>query len=189
MPDPAEAAALYIAGVLPPDEAAAVEARLDAGDRALAGEVASYGALLLALCDGSAEVAPPSGAKQALLDRVAGARRLVPASPSAVEPVIFRRGGMDWRPHEVRGIEYCVLRRDPSRDLQTTLYRLAPGVEIPAHPHPVEEECYVLEGDFHTHGTTLLAGDYVKAPAGPDHEPTFTRCGCLLLVVSEVRGS
>jgi anti-sigma factor ChrR (cupin superfamily) len=195
--DPVEEAALYVAGALPPEEAAAVEARLAEGDDALAAEVASYDAVVRALCGRGDDVPPDPGTRRALLDLVsrrgAGGRGGPPAQPPRVTPpagVFIRRGGStDWRAYEVPGIHFCVLRRDPDRNLQTTLFRVAPGVEIPGHPHPVDEECYVLDGDFHSHGTTLFAGDYMRAPAGSRHEATYTEGGCYLLVVSEVRGA
>jgi putative transcriptional regulator len=195
--DPVEEAALYVAGALSPEEAAAVEARLAGGDDALATEVASYDGVIRALCGHGDDVPPDPDTRRALLDLVsdhgAGARARPPARATRATPpsgVFIRRGGaMDWRTHQIPGIEFCVLGLDRDRNLQTTLIRVAPGVRIPAHRHPVDEECYVLEGDIRSHGTTLFAGDYMKAPAGSVHKTTYTEGGCLLLIVSEVRGA
>ncbi len=52
--DPVEQAALLVAGALPPDEVASLEARLASGDVFLASEIESYDAVIRAEreCDG-----------------------------------------------------------------------------------------------------------------------------------------
>jgi anti-sigma factor ChrR (cupin superfamily) len=189
--DPVEQAALYVAGALPPAEAAAVEARLAAGDEALAAEIASYDAVVRALSDPADVVPPDPRTKLDLLEMVSrsmpagGGGRTHPVAPATV--FIRRKESTDWREYGIPGVRFRVLHRDPARNLQTTLIRAAAGVKFPGHPHPVDEECYILDGDFHSHGTALFAGDYMRAPAGSHHGTTYTEGGCLLLVVSDVR--
>ena len=178
--DPAEQAALLVAGALPPDEVASLEARLAAGDVFLASEIESYDAVLRALNGNVAEVMPDPLIKQSLLDRISRPgpeTRVGPdrsgRGPSSPAEVFIRRAQFsDWEEYGVPGIQRCVLFRDFKRNLQTSLIRIAPGVEAPPHPHPQAEECYVVEGDFMTSGTTLFAGDYMRSPAGSSHGAT-----------------
>jgi anti-sigma factor ChrR (cupin superfamily) len=192
--DPAEQAALLVAGALPPEEVAALEARLAAGDAFLASEIESYDAVIRALNENTSEVIPDPSIKQSLLDRISRPepeKRAAPArssqGPGIPAEVFIRRAQFsDWEEYGVPGIQRCVLFRDFGRNLQTSLIRIAPGVEAPPHPHLQAEECYVVEGDFMTSGTTLFAGDYMRYPAGSSHGATCTENGCVLLITSEV---
>src|SRR5271155_4113307 len=96
--DPAELAALLIAGALPPDEVASLEARLAAGDAFLASEIASYDAVIRALNGSVTEITPDPSIKQSLLDRIAGQgpeQRVAPErsvrGPSFPAEVFIRR--------------------------------------------------------------------------------------------------
>jgi quercetin dioxygenase-like cupin family protein len=192
--DPAELAALLVAGALPPEEVASLQARLAAGDAFLASEIESYDAVIRALYGNVTEVMPDPSIKQSLFDRISGPgpeKRVAPDRPgpgsSFLAEVFIRRAQFsDWEEYGVPGIQRCVLFRDFGRNLQTSLIRVAPGVEFPPHRHPQAEECYVVEGDFMTSGTTLFAGDYIRSPAGSSHDATRTQNGCVLLVTSEV---
>jgi quercetin dioxygenase-like cupin family protein len=192
--DPVEQAALLVAGALPPDEIAALEARLAAGDGFLRSEIESYDTVLRELNGNATEVTPDPTIKQALLDRIgrqAPEKRVAPdragQEPSFPAEVFIRRAQFsDWEEYGVPGIQRCVLFRDLGRNLQTSLIRIAPGVEAPQHPHPQAEECYVVQGDFITSRTTLLAGDYIRSPAGSSHGNSRTENGCVLLVTSAV---
>jgi mannose-6-phosphate isomerase-like protein (cupin superfamily) len=194
--DLAELAALYVAGALPPDEATEVEVRLAEGDKALAAEIATYGTVINAFSEGTPPVEPDPKVKQALLDRIAspevrGDARL--ASPElaadSTSKVFIRRDRRgDWVEFGIPGIQLCILFRDQERDVQTSLIRMAPGSELPAHFHRNFEECFVLEGEAESEGTSLSAGDYVRAPAGSPHGLTRSEKGCLLLLISELKG-
>jgi anti-sigma factor ChrR (cupin superfamily) len=48
-----------------------------------------------------------------------------------------------WKPFH-HGVEIKVLHR--TGDVMSYLLRLAPGATLPAHRHPIDEECVVLEG-------------------------------------------
>ena len=184
-----ELAALYAAGVLPPDEAAAVESRLDEGDLRLAGEIASYGAVLAAIAEGSEPTVPGPETRERLLEQIA---RMAPGRErargddridEASAVIIFRRGqSREWVDLDIPGIQECLLYRDPGRNIETKLIRVAPGFPIPGHPHPGVEECFLLEGDLHTYGKVLTAGDYMVAPPDSVHPESYTEKGCLLLV-------
>lgn len=72
-----------------------------------------------------------------------------------------------WRPF-LPGIERKVLHRHASgpgnqpRGIMSYLLRLAPGAVLPAHHHPVDEECVVLSG-------VLKIGATLQLPAGGFH--------------------
>jgi anti-sigma factor ChrR (cupin superfamily) len=188
--DPVELAALYAAGVLPPVEAAAVESRLDAGELLLAEELASYEGVVLALVEGLEPVAPDPGIRRKLLQQVEELRSDEGRPPSPSDPVphpgleiLIRRTELGtWRDLEIPGVQECLLYHDRLRNVQTKLIRMAPGAELPAHPHPGVEECYLLEGDLQSFGTDFHTGDYMRAPAGSHHSPSFTQNGCLFLL-------
>jgi anti-sigma factor ChrR (cupin superfamily) len=188
-PAPEELAALYAAGVLPPDEAAAVEARLDAGDPRLAGEIASYDMVLVALAEGSEPAVPSPKTRERLLDQVARTgpgRRQGPGHDRFEDAssgfVLRRRELRKWVDLGIPGIQECLLYHDPVRSIEAKLLRAAPGSVLPAHPHPGVEECFLLEGDLQTYGKELLPGDYMVAPPGSRHPRSRTRNGCLILV-------
>jgi anti-sigma factor ChrR (cupin superfamily) len=188
-PAPEELAALYAAGVLPPDEAAAVEARLDAGDPRLAGEIASYDRVLVALAEGSEPTVPSPKTRDSILEQAA---RMRPGRGQGPGDDRFDKAssGFVLRRHELRkwvdlgipGIQECLLYHDPIRNIETKLIRAAPGSTLPPHRHPGVEECFVLEGDLRTYGKDLLPGDYMVAPPGSLHPRSRTRNGCLILV-------
>jgi anti-sigma factor ChrR (cupin superfamily) len=192
--DPVEQAALYAAGALPPDEVAAVEARLDTGDEVLASELSSYDALLGSLLGEADPVEPDPASKAAILRRVTGSTGAVeakadrrPSGPGEAEEVLIcraRPGG--WQECGVPGIQFRLLHRDTGRKMQTGLIRMAPGTVLPEHPHPGVEECYVLEGDISTMGTVLTSGDYVRFPAGSSHGRSRTEGGCLIFLTSGI---
>jgi anti-sigma factor ChrR (cupin superfamily) len=169
-----ELAALYAAGALPPEEAREVEYRLGAGDRTLGAEVASYAAVLLALADGLGPVEPAPAVKRALLKKAAGSRRA---------GTLVRRADADgWQESGAPGVRQRILFHDPARNILTRLIQADPGSTIPVHPHDGDEECYVLAGDFRSHGTTFYPGDYLRCPSGSRHPVSSSERGCLILV-------
>jgi anti-sigma factor ChrR (cupin superfamily) len=191
--DPVELAALYTAGALTPEEVASFEARLDAGDEVLATEVSSYDEVIYSLLGNVEEVAPPPTSMSGVLEQVAGLKRHEPGLKPTVPnyrgegEIFIRRAQLgDWREYGVPGIQLRVLFRDYERNLQTSLIRMAAGVELPGHPHPGVEECYVVEGDVSSIGTSFSAGDYMRFPAGTTHDSSRTVDGCLLLITTEI---
>lgn len=78
------------------------------------------------------------------------------------------------------GIDMKFLRR--ASDTATYLLRMAPGISVPGHDHPVDEECLVLEGDVWLGNTHAFAGDYHLGRRGIPHGVIHTETGCLLFV-------
>jgi anti-sigma factor ChrR (cupin superfamily) len=83
------------------------------------------------------------------------------------------------------GIEIKRLRRDEQSE--TTLWRMAPGAELPAHAHHMDEECLVLEGSLVQGGDEFFPGDFVLALAGRDHAAFTSPRGALFLIRGELR--
>ena len=64
---------------------------------------------------------------------------------------------------------------------ESYLVRLEPGARAPAHSHPGDEECVVLEGSVrYVGGSTLNAGDYEAVLAGARHTELVSDHGALV---------
>lgn len=124
--------------------------------------------------DDSTAGAPPEPAraiKRRLLDRVADAddsHLTIPADAGR------------WQPFAA-GVELKVLHQ---RDgVMSYLLRLAPGATLPAHRHPIDEECLVLEGALQV-GTRIEIGPggYHRAHQGALHAPVGTLTGATIFL-------
>jgi uncharacterized cupin superfamily protein len=62
------------------------------------------------------------------------------------------------------------------------LVRMQPGARVPTHPHPIDEECLMLEGEMFLGDTLLRAGDFQLAPAGTRDADVVTDVGALFYV-------
>jgi quercetin dioxygenase-like cupin family protein len=64
---------------------------------------------------------------------------------------------------------------------ESYLVRLEPGARAPAHDHPGDEECVVLEGSVrYVGGSTLNAGDYEAVLEGAHHTELVSDTGALV---------
>jgi quercetin dioxygenase-like cupin family protein len=185
--EPSTTAALYAAGALTAEEAAAFEARL-AGDPDCLVEFRKLEPALAALFS-AVELPPPARVRDALLSRISAdilagevhSGEAVPPLPPGY--FVQRRDEGVWTDLSP-GVRKRLLFRDPVRQTQSFLVRMDAGATFAEHPHPSDEECYVIEGDLHTLGRVLRAGDYLRAPSGSTHDVTRTENGCLLLITS-----
>jgi anti-sigma factor ChrR (cupin superfamily) len=166
-----EAAALYALGDLPPAEAKQFEQRLDSGCPVCLAE--------LEICQRTAEsvmltaqpVQPSPGLEARLFARIDAA-----AKPAAA-PKIVRAEDGKWR-KVAPGVTTRLLHED-----RTMLVRMEPGSSLPAHPHPFEEQCLVLEGAIEdTDGNKASAGDFVVMAKGTTHPRIFSEKGAMFLV-------
>jgi quercetin dioxygenase-like cupin family protein len=80
------------------------------------------------------------------------------------------------------GITCKRVARDAKTGQRSLLLRFAPGAVLPAHPHPHDEACVVLEGAVVSNGVALRAGDYQVIPAGTAHLPVTSTQGALVFV-------
>jgi quercetin dioxygenase-like cupin family protein len=85
-----------------------------------------------------------------------------------------------WQPF-ADGVRMKVLRECDG--VLSYLLRLAPGARLPAHRHPRDEECLVLDGVL-TVGSRLQvgAGGYHLAHAGALHASIATRTGATIFL-------
>src|SRR5262245_32031325 len=137
----------------------------DADFSALAQEFAPVADDLFA----STAVAPPPHLRELVLERVA-------KTPPNL--YIVRDEEEGWFNLGPPGIRVRVLYRDAIKQVTTILMRMDAGSTLPSHPHGGAEECYVIDGDFESFGTMFRTGDYVRAPAGSQHCPSYSRNGC-----------
>ena len=193
--EPAETAALYLAGALPAPERAALEAYLAAGGRAYDDALRQLSAAAAALGRLIPPVPPDPALRSALLRRIAPQscdqatpfhRQLRGREADPAGCVLRRVGDGGWEDTAVPGVRLRVLTIDAAADRFTALVRMDPGASYAAHRHVGPEECFVLEGDLR-HGTQVMrAGDYEWLPAGSDHGSQTTAEGCLLLIHSSL---
>jgi quercetin dioxygenase-like cupin family protein len=172
-------AAEYVLGLLSPEDRAAVE-REAAADPALADEIAFWNDRLSPLLD-AGEVRPPPDLfyrVQAAID--ARAHEHGNALPGTLT---IRTDEGQWEPL-APGFERKMLSTDGPNGRVTFLVRGEPGARFPAHEHPDDEECYVIEGDLTFDTLTLQAGDYHRAHRGQPHPGASTEAGCLLLITA-----
>lgn len=180
--DAAALAALYAAGALPPDEQAKFEELLAETDSAAASELQALSPVVEALSDIAGPVEAPKSVRDTLMRRIRGQ-----APETTAESFYIQRDDRaEWKEFGIPGARMRTLFVDRERMVKTFLLQMAPGCEIPSHPHDDVEECYIIEGDLHTADTVLRPGDYMRAPAGSLHGRSFTRGGCLMLVTAGV---
>lgn len=125
--------------------------------------------------DLAAGLAPSPGQarsiKRRLLDRVADAEdqlRTVPAQAG------------DWQPF-LPGVALKALREQDG--VLSYLLRLSPGARLPAHRHPLDEECVVLEGTLRVGSRIEVGpGGYHLAPQGALHAPISTDTGATIFL-------
>ena len=91
-----------------------------------------------------AEAIDPEALDPATHERVK--RRLLRrvAADATERHLTVQAGEAGWQPLG-QGVQMKVLHE--SGGIMSYLVRLAPGAGLPAHHHPVDEECVVLEGD------------------------------------------
>lgn len=190
--DPAEQAALYAAGLLPPEEADAFEDRLLAGDAACTREFERIRPAADMLLRAAPAIEPDLIVRSNLINSL-GLSMQVPTfskkddapDPFAANPgamVLLRADNIAWQPTAVPGVVAKNLYVDRERNRATVLLRLDAGVAYPDHDHPDVEECLVLEGDLELGGKVMHRFDYMRIPKGGQHGTPRTRNGCLLLV-------
>ena len=171
-------AALYAAGALPPQEAAALKARI-AQEPDLAARALEWEEALAPLATLAGETAPPSDLFDRIEGRVNARERLVQLSrtldANAGEWIVFGPG-----------VRYQELHRDERLGRRTIYLEIEPGARVPAHDHPQDEECYMISGDLQIDDAALGPDDYLFAPKGTSHTELYSRAGCRCLIVHAI---
>lgn len=174
-----DTAVLYLLGQLTPEEAASVDARVNAGDAAVQSALAEAGDELAGLALLASPVAPPPSLKQRLLKRI---------EPNP-HPGLFSKRAHEqgpWKPSKHSpGVYYKKLYYDEESGLVTTLVKMDPGARLDAHTHSKTEQCLILEGDLrYSEEKIYRAGDFTWAVGGSVDPALYTVEGNLLLIVS-----
>lgn len=189
-----ELAALYALGALTQHEARAFENLLAENGDVLADELAAFESVTAELALAADECAPSPSVRKNLLARIGGIAESTKASsgeefhlPFAAreftEVFSLRSDEGEWMTIGP-GLTAKTLFVDQSRDLVTSLVKMAPGGSLPPHRHKGNEQFFVLEGDCNVHGTRLGPGDFHRAAAGSVHESTFTVEGTTFLLIA-----
>lgn len=135
------------------------------------------------LLEALAPVPMPRGRRAALgrriLARVAVPVAAPPAAPRDFITVRLHDGA--WRPLAPDVFEKPLV---SAAGLHARLIRMAPGAVLPAHDHPTDEECVVLEGEVWLGEEFCVAGEFHFAPRGRRHAAARTGRGCLLYIRS-----
>jgi quercetin dioxygenase-like cupin family protein len=92
---------------------------------------------------------------------------------------VFMQDGYEWE-KVADGVFKKPLWTDGYRS--SCFYRLEAGAVIPGHPHPTDEECFVLDGELFLGDTLMCTGDYQLANAGSMHGEVSTDIGAMVFV-------
>lgn len=168
-------AALYALGALDDDEARAFAAHLKGGCKVCREEVDGFAAASSSLGYTAAATQPPPRLRDALLERIAAARVLS-----------VKAGQGEWE-QMMEGVFVKTLHVDAATAIRTSLVRMLPGTNLPAHRHTGVEQIYILEGDCQVHGERLGPGDFHRADADTIHESTSTVNGTMFLLIGPER--
>ncbi|WP_374432585.1 cupin domain-containing protein [Inhella sp.] len=82
-----------------------------------------------------------------------------------------------WQPLRP-GVEICPLHGEGAA--VSLLARFAAGGRVPGHPHGLDEECLMVEGELFLDDLLLPEGGFQFAPAGSLHGDLFADAPCLL---------
>jgi quercetin dioxygenase-like cupin family protein len=102
------------------------------------------------------------------------------AQSSTEQQLTVAAASNTWR-NFLPGIERKVLHE--KNGVMSYLLRLGPGAVLPAHHHPVDEECVVLQGSLRI-GTSLVlqTGDFHLAHEGLPHDTIVSDEGALIFL-------
>lgn len=163
-------AAEYALGTLDAAERARVAAALPR-DIALSDAVAAWEQRLQPLAETVAGVAPPADLWS----------KIEAALPQPQPAITIRADAGNWITI-LPGVEKKNLHAEIAGGVESFLLRLAPGAELPAHPHPQDEICLVMSGEFMIGDLHLKAGDYHHAFAGAAHPACHSPTGAVLYI-------
>jgi len=201
--DPHDLAALFAAGGMTADEAAAFTSHLESGCAGCIDALRQYEPVVRGMLDEVAPVAPRAALRARVLAAAAGPRPARPAdeppasqsqqvwktwsADQAEEDIIIRAARESgWEETGVDGVQVRRLSVDRERNQMTALIRMAPGSAYPSHAHKGPEECLVLEGDLRAGDHRFVKGDYQRMAVGTHHGIQSTEGGCVLLIISSL---
>jgi quercetin dioxygenase-like cupin family protein len=126
-----------------------------------------------------AGVGEPGPAPTALWHRIAQRSFAVDKALPGARTVVAASG--EWVAL-APGVDKRELHVDHVHGFRAMFVRMAPGSVLPAHDHPEDEECLMLEGEIVIGDLVLGAGDWHLAPKGRPHAEIRSPKGGLLYV-------
>jgi anti-sigma factor ChrR (cupin superfamily) len=176
--DRTDLAAAYVLGILPPREAATMEAHAAECD-ACKRELEWLRPVADSLHTWPTDVLRPSPSLQERL-----ARRI--AAETGADPILPMR--REWNEPEweevAPGIFCKILATDAERDRVTMLVRLLPGVSYPPHTHAGAEELHLLDGELWIDDRLLHPGDYNYGEPGASDMRVYSETGCTCVLIT-----
>lgn len=124
-----------------------------------------------AVTPAAVDAAAQARVKQRVLHRIAAEstpRHVTVAAPQGL-----------WQPF-APGVTMKLLHQDGAT--LSYLLRLQPGASLPAHRHPQDEECLVLEGEMHIGDIVIGAGGYHLGRRGVLHDRLTSPGGALIFL-------
>jgi quercetin dioxygenase-like cupin family protein len=109
--------------------------------------------------------------KRRLLQRV--------AADTTERHLTVQPGEVGWQPFG-EGVQMKVLHE--AGGIMSYLVRLAPGAGLPAHHHPVDEECMVLEGEVTIGDLRLARGGFHLGRKDTLHDVLRSEHGALIFL-------
>jgi len=96
--------------------------------------------------------------------------------------VVIEAAKMAWVDSPSAGVlRKPLARSEVEQGHVTSIVRYEKGASFTAHPHPMGEEIFVLEGVFSDETGDYGAGTYIRNPPGSRHTP-FSKEGCTIFV-------
>jgi len=96
--------------------------------------------------------------------------------------VVIETAPMAWMDSPSAGVfRKPLARSDDEPGHVTSIVKYERGASFTAHPHPMGEEIFVLEGIFSDETGDYGAGTYIRNPPGSRHTP-FSKEGCTIFV-------
>lgn len=174
---------LYALGLLDAEEARLVDEHLLTGCAACAHELREFREVAGQIPYAFRSVTPPPRVREKLLASI------TPKSNTSLEqplPGIFvlKKDAGDWRKTPFAGVTYKLLYFDKESRFATSLLKMQPGAQYPAHRHAGCEQCLVVEGDVRIGSVAVSKGDFEYALAGTEHGVLTTDSGCVLLIIA-----
>lgn len=153
-----------------------------AGAQSAVLEAAVLEALLLHVAPAKLKPARSARLKQRILAQAAPAPKAAPtprAAPARKPAIITIPASDEGWVEALPKIHIKQVYTDGTAE--SYLVRLEPGARAPAHGHPGDEECVVLEGSVrYIGGSTLNAGDYEAVYEGAQHSELVSDTGALV---------
>lgn len=183
-------ASLYALGILEGSELIAYKHHLSRGCITCKTELEEFSSVVDQLGHAAPSIAPPPSLRTTLLQRIknhsSSDEKHAPLETNTkkleADSIFIKASEGLWQ-EILPGIKLKPLFMDEQQGRMTALARLSANTSYAAHRHIAPEECYMLEGACSLDGRLLQPGDYHRAETGSIHHETFTKDGCLMLII------